>query len=217
MHSHVLPMPPCTWIAVSHTVRALRAAYALATAAAARASAGSSASTAQAAYNIALEGAFAERLGLGEQVLHGLERTDRHAVLATLPGILGGQLDRALHHADEVGGGEGDGERLPRHEIVGRQRAEPGRGVRRRVDEPAHRPGQIDAAGFVRCGDRHLDQGVAGSAEGERDGAAGGIDGDAGPAGEPAEIGGDGDGTRRRRRLVLHRPAAAGRARAAVR
>ena len=54
MHSHVLPMPPCTWMAVSHTVRALRAAYALATAAAARASAGSSASTAQAAYNIAL-------------------------------------------------------------------------------------------------------------------------------------------------------------------
>ena len=24
MHSHVLPIPPCTWIAVSHTVRAAR-------------------------------------------------------------------------------------------------------------------------------------------------------------------------------------------------
>ena len=31
-HSQVLPIPPCTWIAVSHTVRAARAQYALATA-----------------------------------------------------------------------------------------------------------------------------------------------------------------------------------------
>ena len=30
MHSQVLPIPPCTWIAVSHTVRAARAQYAFA-------------------------------------------------------------------------------------------------------------------------------------------------------------------------------------------
>src|SRR6185369_10207524 len=38
MHSHVLPIPPCTWIAVSPTVRAARVQYALATRPAARAS-----------------------------------------------------------------------------------------------------------------------------------------------------------------------------------
>ena len=42
-------MPPCTWMAVSHTPRAARAPYALAVAAAASASGAGRASTAQAA------------------------------------------------------------------------------------------------------------------------------------------------------------------------
>ena len=45
-------MPPCTWMAVSHTSRAARAAYAFADAAAATASAGSSTSTAHAAWAV---------------------------------------------------------------------------------------------------------------------------------------------------------------------
>jgi hypothetical protein len=49
MHSQVLPMPPCTWMAVSHTVRAARVLYALAAAAATTASLGASASTAHVA------------------------------------------------------------------------------------------------------------------------------------------------------------------------
>jgi hypothetical protein len=49
-HSHVLPMPPCTWIAVSQTVRAASWQYTLAIRAALIASAGRSSSTAQAAY-----------------------------------------------------------------------------------------------------------------------------------------------------------------------
>ena len=45
----MLPMPPCTWMAVSQTVRAAWAQYTLAIRAAFSASAGRSSSTAQAA------------------------------------------------------------------------------------------------------------------------------------------------------------------------
>ncbi len=54
MHSHVLPIPPCTWIAVSQTARAAREQYAFAAAAAANASPGLSASTAHAACKVML-------------------------------------------------------------------------------------------------------------------------------------------------------------------
>ena len=54
MHSHVFPMPPCTWMAVSHTSRAAPAQYAFATAAAAKASGAASASTAHAACRVVL-------------------------------------------------------------------------------------------------------------------------------------------------------------------
>ena len=84
----MLPMPPCTWIAVSHTVRAARAQYALATApgrAARRRAA--SASTAHAACSATLSEPSIRHARLGEQVLHGLERADRHAVLLALLGV----------------------------------------------------------------------------------------------------------------------------------
>ena len=47
-------MPPCTWIAVSHTSIAARAQYALARVAAVSASSAASASTAQAACSVML-------------------------------------------------------------------------------------------------------------------------------------------------------------------
>ena len=144
------------------------------------ASAGSSASTAQAAYNIALSAPSLSVLASASRCWTAWNEPIGNAVLATFPGIGGGQRERTLHHADEVGRGEGDGERLPRQEIVGRQRAVPSRSSRRGVDdEPAHRPGEIDAGVRAEAGIATSTTVVARTAEGERNGAARGIEGDA--------------------------------------
>ena len=55
---------------------------------------------------------------LGEQVLHRLERPDRHAVLPALRRVRHGDVEHAPHHADEVGAGERQAERGPRREVV---------------------------------------------------------------------------------------------------
>ena len=59
MQSHVFPIPPCTCTAVSQTVRAARAQYALATRPAARASPGARLSAAHAAYSATLHATWA--------------------------------------------------------------------------------------------------------------------------------------------------------------
>ena len=50
---------------------------------------------------------------LGEQVLHGLERTDRNAVLPAFGRVRDGHVEHATHHADEVGARERQAERGP--------------------------------------------------------------------------------------------------------
>ena len=65
------------------------------------------------------ERALHEAVRLGEQVLHGLERTDRNAVLPALGRVRDGDVEHAAHHADEVGARERQAERGPLGEIVG--------------------------------------------------------------------------------------------------
>ena len=105
MHSHVLPMPPCTWIAVSHTVRAARAQYALATRPAASASAGAS----------VVDGPRRRAASTLQRALH--ERTSASASRCCTAwnepigtpycrrsaAYVDGEVEHAAHHADEVG------------------------------------------------------------------------------------------------------------------
>ena len=84
MHSHVLPIPPCTCTAVSHTVRAARAQYAFATRPAATRVVGREVVDGPRRVQRDAERALHQAVRLGEQVLHGLERADRHAVLPAL-------------------------------------------------------------------------------------------------------------------------------------
>ena len=118
MHSHVLPMPPCTWTAVSHTVRAARAQYALATRPAARASVRREVVDGPRRVQRDAERALHQAACFGEQVLHGLERTDGYAVLAALGRVRDRDVEHAAHHADEVGAREREAERGPRGEVV---------------------------------------------------------------------------------------------------
>ena len=118
MHSHVLPIPPCTWTAVSHTVRAARAQYAFATRPAASASDGCEVVDRPRRVQRDAERAFHQAARVGEQVLHRLERTDRDAVLLPLRRVRDRDVEHAAHHADEVGAREREAERGPRGEIV---------------------------------------------------------------------------------------------------
>ena len=118
MHSHVLPIPPCTWIAVSHTVRAARAQYALATRPAARASSGGEVVDGPRRVQRDAERALHQAARLGEEVLHRLERTDGHAVLPSLRRVRDGHVEHAAHDPDEVGARERQPERGPSGEVV---------------------------------------------------------------------------------------------------
>ncbi len=51
-------------------------------------------------------------------MLHGLERANRHAVLAPHGRVLAREPDRAAHHSDQVGGGERESERRPAGELL---------------------------------------------------------------------------------------------------
>ena len=118
MHSHVLPMPPCTCTAVSHTVRAARAQYALATRPAATRVGGREVVDGPRRVQRDAERALHEAVRLGEQVLHGLERPDGHAVLPALGRVRDRHVEHAAHHADEIGAREREAERGPRREVV---------------------------------------------------------------------------------------------------
>ena len=95
MHSHVLPIPPCTCTAVSHTVRAARAQYALATRPAAQRVAGREVVDRPRRVQRDAERTLHQAVRLGEQVLHGLERTDGNAVLAPLRRVRDGDVEHA--------------------------------------------------------------------------------------------------------------------------
>ena len=82
------------------------------------------------------ERTFHQAARFGEQVLHGLERADRNAVLPALGRVRDGHVEHAAHHADEVGAREREAERGPRGEVVVGE--EPRRGRRpRRTGVPA--------------------------------------------------------------------------------
>ena len=119
MHSHVFPMPPCTCTAVSHTVRAARAQYALATRPAARASAGGEVVDGPRRVQRNAERTFHQAPRVGEEVLHGLERTDGNAVLPALGGVRNRDVEHAAHDTDEVGARDREPERGPLGEVVG--------------------------------------------------------------------------------------------------
>ena len=78
---------------------------------------------------------------LGEQVLHGLERTDGHAVLPALGRVRDRDVEHAAHDADEVGAREREAERGPLGEIVaGEQPALIGDRVHRRAGRDRRAP-----------------------------------------------------------------------------
>ena len=78
-----------------------------------------------------------------QQVLHGLERTDRRAVLPALAGVVDRQPHGAPHDADEVGAREREPERPPPgHAVVG-ERAD--RHLLGRPVDERRRAGQVDA------------------------------------------------------------------------
>ncbi len=199
MHSHVLPMPPCTWMAVSHTVRALRAAYALATAAAALASAGSSASTAHAAYNVALSAPSDSVLASASRCWTAWNEPIGDAVLAPLAGVVGRQRQRTLHRADEIGRGQGDGERFPGEEVGGGDGSERSAGIVRRSRggrrDRRDQAGEVDTVARGRFDHGQLDECIAVGIECDRRGTAGRVDRESGPACQPLQIGGHGNGS----------------------
>jgi len=59
-----------------------------------------------------------QAVGLGEQVLHGLERSDGDAELLAFRRVGDGDVERAAHDADEVGTGERQAQRGPGREVV---------------------------------------------------------------------------------------------------
>ena len=148
MHSHVLPMPPCTCTAVSHTVRAARAQYALATRPGGERVVGREVVDGPRRVQRDAERALHEAARFGEQVLHGLERTDGHAVLRALGRVRDGDVEHAAHDADEVGAREREAERGPRGEVVvGEEPALVGdRRHRRSRRDAAHGAREIGAA-----------------------------------------------------------------------
>ena len=121
MHSHVLPIPPCTCTAVSHTVRAARAQYAFATRPARERVGGREVVDRPRRVQRDAERALHEAARLGEEVLHGLERTDGNAVLPALGGVRDRHVEHAAHDADEIGARERQAERGPRGEVVARE------------------------------------------------------------------------------------------------
>ena len=127
MQSHVLPIPPCTCTAVSQTVRAARAQYALATRPAARASSGASWSTAHDAVERGAERSLHQAARLGEEVLHGLERSDRDAVLPALLRVGDRDVEHAPHEPDQIGARERQAQGRPGVEIGAREDAATGR------------------------------------------------------------------------------------------
>ena len=70
---------------------------------------------------------------VGQQVLHRLERADRHAVLTSLGRVLRRQRDRAAHDADEIGTRQREPERGPPAPRVGRRRRDRRRATPRSV------------------------------------------------------------------------------------
>ena len=156
-------MPPCTWMAVSHTVRAARAQYALATDRRRQRVVGRpSASTAQAACRVALRAPSASTKRVGQQVLDGLEGADGRAVLVALrwrrrwPDRTAPTMT-----ADQVGTGQREAEGRPPRQALRGERPVPA-GYRRRRGRrvhPGRRAGQVGTGPTRRQG--HLGQLVA--------------------------------------------------------
>ncbi len=97
MHSQVLPIPPCTWTAVSHTVRAARGAVRLGDATGRERVGGIERVDGPRRVQRRRCASPPQAVGLGEEVLHGLERSDRHAELPALGRVRHREVDDAAH------------------------------------------------------------------------------------------------------------------------
>lgn len=154
MQSHVLPMPPCTWIAVSQTVRAARAQYALATRPAARAPRGRELVDGPRGVLRDADRALEQAVRLGEHVLHRLEGADRHTELPPLRRVRDADLESTAHDTHEVCARQRESERLPPGDVVAREETfvidGAHLGVRR---YGAHRTSEVGTARFAR--ERH--------------------------------------------------------------
>ena len=113
MHSHVLPIPPCTCTAVSQTVRGGAGAVRLGDPAGGARLVGREVVDGPRRVQRDAERTLHQTVRLGEQVLHGLERTDRHAVLPAFGRVRDGDVEHAAHDADEIGAREREPERGP--------------------------------------------------------------------------------------------------------
>jgi hypothetical protein len=102
-----------------------------------------------------VQGDAARALGRDErvrqQVLHRLERPDRHSVLRTVLRVGGAQLNGAAHRADEIGARERQPERGPTDNVIARQGADHGAVLTDR----RRRPGEVHR--WQRIAERHLE------------------------------------------------------------
>ena len=121
MQSHVLPIPPCTCTAVSQTVRAARAQYALATRPAARASSGARLSTAHDACSATLNDPSIRQRASASRCCTAWNEPIGDAVLPALLRVGDRDVEHAAHDPDEIGARERQAERGPRGEIVARE------------------------------------------------------------------------------------------------
>ena len=165
MHSHVLPIPPCTCTAVSHTVRAARAQYALATRPAAARVGGREVVDGPRRVQRDAVRTLHQAARLGEQVLHGLERTDGYAVLLALRRVRDGDVEHTAHHADEIGTRERQTERRPLGEVVaGEEPTLVGDHLRRRARrDHTNRARQVGAHAHGGRVEAHAGQPIAGT------------------------------------------------------
>ena len=124
MHSHVLPMPPWTCTAVSHTVRGGACAVRLRDATRGERGVGREVVDGPRRVQCDAVRTLHETVRFREQVLHGLEGPDGHAVLAAVGGVLDGHGEHAAHDADEIGAREREAERGPGREVVVGERAD---------------------------------------------------------------------------------------------
>ncbi len=106
MHSQVLPIPPCTWTAVSQTVRAARGAVRLGHPAGGARFVGVEGVDGPRGVEGDAERSLHQAHRFGEQVLHRLEGSDGHAELPAFGGVCDREVEHAPHEPDEVGARE---------------------------------------------------------------------------------------------------------------
>ena len=121
MHSHVLPIPPCTCTAVSHTVRAARAQYAFATRPAAHASAAPRLSTAHDAYSATLDEPSIRQRASARRCCTAWNEPTGTPYCCRSRRVGDRDVEHAAHDADEIGAREREAERGPRREVVARE------------------------------------------------------------------------------------------------